>query len=119
MMRRIHLRMARAALGWTLRELAEKAGVNMNTISRYEAGFEILTGTAQKVEDVLRREGVVFIEEDEDFEPSIRIRKRKAIERPSYEPFRIAEINSPEIPDFRIPPRTSKRKPKPSRKRKG
>ena len=27
----------RAALGWTRKDLANRAGINMNTISRYEA----------------------------------------------------------------------------------
>ena len=53
--------MARAALGWTLKDLADRAGINVNTISRYEAGSEILTGTMQKIDDVLRSEGVVFL----------------------------------------------------------
>lgn len=75
MMGPIQLRMARAALGLTLKDLAERAGVNMNTVARYEAGQEILTGTMQKIEDVLRREGVVFVEEDDSFWPSIRVRK--------------------------------------------
>ena len=75
-MRPVHLRMARAALGWTLKELAERAQVNLNTISRYEAGYEILTGTMQKIEDVLRKEGVTFLDEDSEFGPSIRIRKQ-------------------------------------------
>jgi transcriptional regulator with XRE-family HTH domain len=46
------LRMARAALGWSLKELAEKAKVHLNTVSRCEAGYEALTGTMQRIEDV-------------------------------------------------------------------
>ena len=72
----IHLRMARAALDWTLKDLAERAGVNVNTISRYEAGSEILTGTMQKIEGVLRNEGIIFVDDDAEFGPSIRIRKQ-------------------------------------------
>jgi transcriptional regulator with XRE-family HTH domain len=76
MMLPIQLRMARAALGWTLKELGERAGVNMNTIARYEAGSEILTGTMQRLQDALRSEGVVFVDEEADFQPTIRIRKQ-------------------------------------------
>ena len=32
----MHLRMARAALGWSVRELEARSGVGRNTISRYE-----------------------------------------------------------------------------------
>ena len=105
MMRAIHLRMARAALGWTLKELADKAGVNMNTISRYEAGAEILTGTMQRLEQVLKDEGVIFIDEDDQFYPAIRIRKETFM----------AELHSPES-DFSFRRPNRKTKPKKSRK---
>jgi transcriptional regulator with XRE-family HTH domain len=74
MMRPAHLRMARAALNWTLRDLEVKAGVNKNTISRYEAGGAIMSNTLDRLEAVLRAEGVVFIEEDQEFGPGIRLR---------------------------------------------
>src|SRR5215471_14674887 len=64
MMRPAHLRMARAALGWTLGDLANKAGVNLNTISRYESGRETLSGTIQKIEDVFRSHGLIFIDSE-------------------------------------------------------
>ena len=101
-MRPIHLRMARAALGWTLKELGDKAGVNMNTISRYEAGSEILSGTMEKIEVVLRGEGVIFLDEDADYYPAIRIHK---------EP-RVPLIEEPEIRRFTIRSELSKKKPK-------
>lgn len=58
------LRMARAGLGWTLIDLSERSGVNPNTISRYEAGREIMSGTLRKLEATLRAAGVVFSEDD-------------------------------------------------------
>jgi transcriptional regulator with XRE-family HTH domain len=97
--------MARAALGWTLKDLADRAEVNLNTISRYEAGFEILTGTMQKIEEVLRREGVVLVDEDDDFAPSIRI--RKIIQPPA--------LHAPQNP-FRAKRQIRKTKPKSRRK---
>ena len=57
------VRMARAALGWSLAELARRAEVNPNTISRYETGREVLSGILQKLEAVLRAEGIVFLED--------------------------------------------------------
>ena len=74
MMRPVHLRMARAALNWTLREFAERAGVNKNTIARYEAGDAILTATLEKLEAVLKEKGVFFIDADDKLGPGIRIR---------------------------------------------
>jgi len=57
--------MARAGLGWTLNDLAEKAGVNPNTISRYEAGRDVMAGTLRKVADALREAGVNLIDNAE------------------------------------------------------
>ncbi len=64
-MQPIHLRMARAALNWTVRDLENKAKINKNTISRYEAGREVLSGTINKLEKVLESAGITFIYEDE------------------------------------------------------
>ena len=73
MMRPPHLRMARAGLGWTLKELADRAGVNLNTVSRYEAGREVLTGTVDRIETVLEAQGIVFLYEDAAHGPGIRL----------------------------------------------
>jgi transcriptional regulator with XRE-family HTH domain len=66
--------MARAALGWTLREFAEKSGINKNTIARYEAGEAILSDTLEKIETVLKEAGLVLIEPDGELGPGVRIR---------------------------------------------
>lgn len=58
-----HLRMARAGLGWTLNDLAERSGINPNTISRYEQGQEGMVGKLRKLEAALRAAGVIFGEE--------------------------------------------------------
>jgi transcriptional regulator with XRE-family HTH domain len=76
MIRPLHLRMARAALGWSLKELAERAGVNMNTISRYEAGSQVMSGTISKIEAVLVREGVMFLDDDGELGPGVRLRRQ-------------------------------------------
>jgi len=65
MIRPEQIRMARAGLGWTLNDLAEKAGVNPNTISRYEAGRDVMAGTLRKVADALRGAGVSLIDNAE------------------------------------------------------
>jgi len=64
MMVPLHVRMARAALGWSLQELADKAKVNLNTISRYESGREAKSGTLESIESAFTAAGVVLIYED-------------------------------------------------------
>lgn len=59
--------MARAGLGWTLGELAEPAGVKSNTLSRYQSGRDILSGTLRKVEEVLRAAGIIFTDTETGF----------------------------------------------------
>jgi transcriptional regulator with XRE-family HTH domain len=60
-----HLRMARAGLGWTLIDLAERSGVNPNTISRYETGREGMSAKLRKLEAALRAAGVIFGEDND------------------------------------------------------
>ena len=63
MISREQIKMARAALGWGVRDLAEKAGVTANTISRYENGADALGETLGKIENALK-EHVEFIPEN-------------------------------------------------------
>jgi transcriptional regulator with XRE-family HTH domain len=67
--------MARAGLGWSLSQLAQKAGVNLNTISRFESGRQVLSGTVDAIEDTLRAAGVTFIPEDDSGGPGVRLPK--------------------------------------------
>jgi transcriptional regulator with XRE-family HTH domain len=66
--------MARAALKWGVRELAEKTGLAANTISRIENGAESLSGTLQKIQSALEAAGVVFTNGDE---PGVKLAKAK------------------------------------------
>jgi len=70
--------MARAALNWTVRDLENKSKINKNTISRYEAGREVLSGTIDKLEKVLESAGITFIQEDDSGGPGIRLQKHQA-----------------------------------------
>ncbi len=67
--------MARAALGWGVRELATKAGVSANTVSRYENGADALGGTLLKIQRVLEQGGIIFIDENGGG-PGVRLKKR-------------------------------------------
>lgn len=53
--------MARAGLKWTLKDLAGQAGVNPNTISRFEQGRDVMAGKLGKIETALAAAGVRFI----------------------------------------------------------
>ncbi len=67
-------RMARGALSWSLKDLAERAGVGINTVSRLEGGAETLTGTVAKLRAAFESAGVEFIPEDNGG-PGVRLRK--------------------------------------------
>jgi transcriptional regulator with XRE-family HTH domain len=59
------VRMARAALNWTVRDLAEAAGLHRNTITNIEVGrYGGDAETLTAIETVLRRAGVEFIDEN-------------------------------------------------------
>ena len=59
------LRMARAALNWTVRDLAEATGLHRNTITNIEVGrYAGDPKSLQLIEDVLRKSGVEFIDEN-------------------------------------------------------
>lgn len=61
----IHIRMARAALGWSAAETAERSGVSVSTIKRIEAarGFpNVLTSNLQMLQRAFESEGIEFID---------------------------------------------------------
>ena len=74
MIGREQVRMARAALGWGVRVLAEKAGVTANTISRYENGADALGATLTKIQRALEASGVEFTNGDK---PGVRLKRRE------------------------------------------
>ncbi|NJL09130.1 MAG: helix-turn-helix domain-containing protein [Methylacidiphilales bacterium] len=56
--------MARAALGLTVRGLADAAGVSHDTIVRFEAGEELKPRTVDAIRRALEAAGVEFIAEN-------------------------------------------------------
>ena len=70
------VRMARAAVGWGVRELAERANITPNTVSRIENGGDALASTLDRIRAALEDAGVIFIDEDEEG-PGVRLRKSK------------------------------------------
>jgi transcriptional regulator with XRE-family HTH domain len=67
--------MARAALDWTVRDLAEAAGLHRNTITNIEVGRYVGDpATLATIEKVLTAAGVEFIDENGGG-PGVRLRK--------------------------------------------
>jgi transcriptional regulator with XRE-family HTH domain len=63
-MKSVQIKMARAALGWGVRELAEKSGVTANTVSRIENGADAKLSTMDALQAALEAAGIEFIPEN-------------------------------------------------------
>ncbi len=69
------LRMGRAALNWTVRDLAAATGLHRNTITNIEVGrYAGDPATLNLIKEVLFRAGVEFIDENGGG-PGVRLRK--------------------------------------------
>jgi transcriptional regulator with XRE-family HTH domain len=53
-------RMARAALGWSLPDLADRTGLHVNTLSKFEGGSDAKRSTLEKLWTAYVKEGVEF-----------------------------------------------------------
>lgn len=78
-MKAIQIRMGRAALGWGVRELAEKAGVTANTISRIEGGADSKASTLDAIRAAFEEAGLTFLADGElkDGGPGVRLTTRQ------------------------------------------
>src|SRR5271169_3278924 len=74
-MKAVQLRMARAAVGWGVRELAEKAGVTANTVTRIENGADAKQSTMDALQRALEAAGVEFTNGEQ---PGVRMTKAAA-----------------------------------------
>ena len=72
-MKAVQLRMARAALRWGVRELAEKAGVTANTVTRIELGADAKQSTIDALQRTLEAAGIEFIPQNGGG-PGVRLR---------------------------------------------
>jgi DNA-binding XRE family transcriptional regulator len=69
------VRMARAALNWTVRDLAEATGLHRNTINNIEVGrYAGDPKTLETIAQTFKAAGVEFIEENGGG-PGVRLRK--------------------------------------------
>ena len=72
----VQSRMARAALGWGIRELAGSAKVSIDTVARFERGEELKERTVDAIRHALEAAGIEFIDENGGG-PGVRLRKRQ------------------------------------------
>ena len=75
MLKPIHVRIARAAMRWSLVDLEEKTGISKNTLVRFEAGGGVNHSTAGKIEEAFINEGVKFVYEDDTRGPGVLLSK--------------------------------------------
>ena len=75
-MKPVQLKMARAAVGWGVRDLAKKAGVTANTVTRIENGADAKQSTIDKLQHALEVAGIEFIDEN-DGGLGVLLRKRQ------------------------------------------
>lgn len=76
------VRMARAALNWTVRDLAAATGLHRNTITNIEVGrYAGDPATLTLIRDVLSREGIEFIDENGGG-AGVRLRKPAHVRKP-------------------------------------
>lgn len=68
------VRMARAALGWGVRDLAERAGIAANTVSRFENGSGAMVDTLMRIQETLEDAGIIFIAADASAGPGVRLK---------------------------------------------
>ncbi len=60
----IQSKMARVALGWGTRDLAQKANVSPDTIARLERGERLRSATIEAIRAVFEAAGIEFIPEN-------------------------------------------------------
>jgi transcriptional regulator with XRE-family HTH domain len=72
----VQCKMARAALGLGVRELAELATVSPDTIARLERGDPLKERTVAAIRTALESAGVIFVEENGEG-PGVRLKKKK------------------------------------------
>lgn len=63
-MKAVQCKMARAAIGWGIRDLADAAKVSPDTIARLERGEDLRERTVDAIQAALEAAGVEFIPEN-------------------------------------------------------
>lgn len=77
----IQVRAARVLAGFSQSDLAQRAAVSVGTIKRIEAARAEIAGTAQtmaRIQRALESAGVIFIDQDAQGGPGVRLRQALA-----------------------------------------
>ncbi|WP_292167915.1 helix-turn-helix transcriptional regulator [Mesorhizobium sp.] len=75
-MKSVQMKMARAAIGWGVRELAAAAGVTANTVTRIENGADAKQSTIDALRAALEAAGVIFLADGQNVDggPGVRLK---------------------------------------------
>ncbi|MFC5308512.1 helix-turn-helix domain-containing protein [Azospirillum picis] len=90
--------MARAAVGWGVRDLAKEAGVSVDTVSRLERGEELQPRTLAAIQAALEAAGVIFIISNGEG-PGVRLRKLAAFHDAGKESDAFQQMDSSQRPE--------------------
>jgi transcriptional regulator with XRE-family HTH domain len=74
----VQIRAARVLVGLSQQDLAKLSGIGLATLKRIEGAGAELTGTAQtmaRIQRALESAGVIFLHEESDTGPGVRLRK--------------------------------------------
>ena len=99
----VQCRMARAALDWSIRDLAETAKVGIDTVTRFEKGETLKERTVEALQHTLEAAGVEFIPENGGG-PGVRLRKPVA---------KSTSTSKPATGTKTAPPKKARRKGRP------
>lgn len=88
-------RMARAALGLTIHQLALLADVSKGAVDRLERGRAVQPETVAKLRQALEREGILFVAAAEGGGPGVRMREARAEPRPAANAASVAVVSRP------------------------
>lgn len=72
------LRAARALLGITQDELAERTGVGRNILQRIENGKSVPTAQIDVIRSYMEKRGIVFLESSVEHGPGVALRRLQA-----------------------------------------
>lgn len=70
------VRMGRAALGWSVRDLSAAAKITANTVSRIENGSDAMGETLRRIEAALTEAGLILIPQDDHGGPGVRFKRK-------------------------------------------
>lgn len=81
MLTNLQVKMARAALGWGVRDLAKQAGITPPTVTKFENGGNVTVETLKKIQAALEEAGITWVPENGG-PPGVRQPRQPSKERP-------------------------------------